>query len=292
VPKDDEPTKKVGSYSHTEVAAPTPPASPPPAVPPPATATSRSDKLKDDLAKAQADLDKQAKSNASLKADVGVLEKTEKDVEQAISAYQQAWQNLLNDQKDLNEYVTGKLRMAEAAVGKDKAAAIDEIIRQAGTENLESDIAKSRTAVRQAKRNYSNASDELEDAQAEFARAKAYLADQTANLKTAKELMTRTEKEDPAHPENMYFFITEMQSLLQKTDLKPVKNLRNDLSQALQGLDKALSAARAAKDEWEGKQIDFENSQKTLLDSQVKRLDRILSGISALNSVAVPAAHP
>lgn len=313
MPKDDHTSKKVGTYGHTEVpeSAPSyghspevkppedaPPVDKPPevkpaVVKPPEIATPFSEQLKGDLAKAQADLDKQTRINAGLKADVGVLEKTEKDIELAITGYQQALPGLAKDRKDLSDYINQKLPMAVAAVGKKNQDTITQIINQSDLGSFEVQIAKSREEVRKAKTIYSAAADSLEDAQTAFARAKAYLADQTANLKTAKDLMARAEKEDPANPANMYFFITQMQNILNppktdKADLKTVENLRNDLSQALQNLNTALAAARAAKKDWDEKQIDFENSQKEFLDLQTKRLDPLLSGISPLNNLPAP----
>jgi hypothetical protein len=306
VPKDDHTTKKAGTYEHTEVPESAaiyghspegkPPVDAPPVVKPPPIAAPFSEQLKGDLAKAQADLDKQTRINAGLKADVAVLEKSEKDIEQAITGYQQALPSLVKDRKDLSDYVNQKLPMAVAAVGKKNQDTINQIINQSDLGSFDVKIASSRAEVRKAKTKYSEAADALEDAQTAFARAKAYLADQTANLKTAKDLMARAEKEDPANPANMYFFITQMQNILNppktdKSDLKTVETLRNDLSQVLQNLNTALTATREAKKDWDEKQIDFENRQKDFLDLQTKRLDPLLSGISPLNNVqATPAS--
>jgi hypothetical protein len=249
---------------------------------------SYSDRLKNTLAEKQAELDKLTKSNAALKTDLAAAEKTEKDVEQTVNSYQQAWQNLDKSKKEADAYVKRKLPVVEQTIGKAKDA-IDKVISKDDddTKNLIDKVASLDVATKSADTKYREAVDKLAAAQssdpASFDNTKAYPSAQAANLKSAQELIARTEKENLARPASMYFLVTEVQKIVQATDLESVDEFRQKMSKALGNLAGAITAVRDAKKDLENNKVDLDNSQKALADSQGKRRERILKAISSFD---------
>ena len=233
---------------------------------------SYSDRLKNTLAEKQAELDKLTKSNAALKTDLAAAEKTEKDVEQTVNSYQQAWQNLDKSKKEADAYVKRKLPVVEQTIGKAKDA-IDKVISKDDddTKNLIDKVASLDVATKSADTKYREAVDKLAAAQssdpASFDNTKAYPSAQAANLKSAQELIARTEKENLARPASMYFLVTEVQKIVQATDLESVDEFRQKMSKALGNLAGAITAVRDAKKDLENNKVDLDNSQKALADS-------------------------
>jgi hypothetical protein len=246
--------------------------------------------LKIALANEQAELDKRTTANALLKADLVTAEKAEKDVEQAIGAYEQALPNLRKDKDIADEYVNVKLPRAASAIGESSAKAIDGIVLQddAQTKSLQDELDRLPKQLQQADLEYRQAINDLTTAKKALDDAKAYPAKQAENLKSIKDLIPKAEKEDPTHPANIYFLSGEIKNLNKDTDLKDVKNFGAELRQALRNFNLATDKVREKKQVLDSKNIDIDKGQKTLLErkDKPKRMDRILKAIAKFNDEA------
>jgi DNA repair exonuclease SbcCD ATPase subunit len=292
-PKDKSPSPHTTTYQEQTVESPSPPAasyqepkekSPsPPAAPnqEPKVESLFSAKLKDKLSDEQAELDKHTKASAALKADLAAAEKTEKEIDQLIGAYEQALQKLRKDKDTADEYVSFKFKKAEAAVGKNKDA-IEDIIRQDidDTSSRQKKVDGQTQDIKQAESDYRKAAEELATAKKAFDKKKSYPTEQAANLKAIQELIAKAEKEDPARPAGIYVLTREISELNKVTDLKASKDFGKDLRQAFYDFNRATDNFREKKQAFDAKGIDLDKDQKALSEREGKRLDRILSAIS------------
>ena len=155
--------------------------------------------LKITIANEQAELDKRTTANAVLKADLATAEKAEKDVEQAIGAYEQGLTNLRKDKDIADEYVNLKAARAASAIGEASAKAIDGIVTQddAQTKSQQDELDRLPKQLQQADLEYRQALNDLTTAKKALDDAKAYPARQAENLKSIKDLIAKAEKEDP-----------------------------------------------------------------------------------------------
>ena len=277
------PNPQTASYQEPKEKSPSPPAAPNQE---PKTESLFSAKLKDKLSDEQAELDKHTKASAALKADLAAAEKTEKEIDQIISAYEQALQNLTKERDVAAEYVNYKPKRAETAVGIN-IGVVKTIIEEdnAVTKTLKSKIDGQPKQIQQAEIDYRQATYQLADAKRAFDDKKAYPAEQTENLKTIRDLTAKADKEDPAHPANVYFLVSEINILFGDTDLKPAKEFKTELQQAVQNFNDATTKARDLKNILDGKVIDLDKDQKAFSERQAKKLDRILKAISKYNEV-------
>jgi chromosome segregation ATPase len=244
--------------------------------------TPYSEILRSRLNDEQAELDKRTKGNAALKADLAAAEKAEKEVDQALAAYEQALSNLTKEKRVADQYVSAKLSNAEDAVGKNKETIKKIVIEDdAGTKSLEKKVSGLIQDFAQAETDYFQATKHLAGAKDSFDKMKVYAADQTANRVTIKELIVKSDKEEPGHPANIYFLINEIKTL--NTDLKSSRDFGKELRQALRNLNDATDTLREKKLSFEAKGIDLDKHQKALSERQAKRMDRILKAISKYN---------
>jgi hypothetical protein len=248
--------------------------------------------LKITLANEQAELDKRTTANAVLKADLATAEKAEKDVEQAIGAYEQGLTNLRKDKDVADEYVNLKAARAASAIGEASAKAIDGIVGQddAQTKSLQDELDRLPKQLQQADLEYRQALNDLTTAKKALDDAKAYPARQAENLKSIKDLIAKAEKEDPGHPANIYFLSGEIKNLNKNTDLTDSKNFGGELRQALRNFNVATDKVRDKKHAQDNKDIDLGKLQKTLVErkDKAKRMDRILKAIDKFNDEASP----
>jgi hypothetical protein len=248
------------------------------------------DTLKIALANEQAELDKRTTANAVLKADLVTAEKAEKDVDQAIGAYDQALPNLRKDKDIADEYENVKLQKAAAAIGEGSAKAIDGIIAQddAQTKSLQDELDQLPKQLQQAELEYRQAQNDLAIAKKALDDVKAYPTKQAENLKTIKELISKAEKEDPTLPANIYFLTGEIKNLNKNTGLTESKNFGGELRQALRNFNVATDKVRDKKRALDSKNIDLSKGQKALAErkDKGKRMERILKAIEKFNDAA------
>ena len=246
--------------------------------------------LKITIANEQAELDKRTTANAVLKADLATAEKAEKDVEQAIGAYEQGLTNLRKDKDIADEYVNLKVTRAASAIGEASAKAIDGIVTQddAQTKSQQDELDRLPKQLQQADLEYRQALNDLTTAKKALDDAKAYPARQAENLKSIKDLIAKAEKEDPGHPANIYFLSNEIKNLNKNTDLTDSKNFGAELRQALRNFNVATDKVRDKKHTLDNKDIDLSKLQKTLAErkDKAKRMDRILKAIDKFNDEA------
>jgi hypothetical protein len=200
------------------------------------------------------------------------------ELEQILTAYEQALPNLIKGHKDAHTYSDTKMRMILCAVEKKKPE-IDQKIAQ-----YDRQISDKAAAIEQLKAKKKAAEDLVKQAQDEKKKKDdqyAYWHDLQSNnekkLKEIAELKTQIEKEDEAsHAASMYFLALELQAVLRTIKIVSKEDLKYHLLTALTERDKANQILRNRETELSQATSALNTEQSELDQLKEKRRENIL----------------
>jgi len=200
------------------------------------------------------------------------------ELEQILTAYEQALPNLIKGHKDAHTYSDTKMRMILCAIEKKKPE-IDQKIAQ-----YDRQISDKAAAVEQLKAKKKAAEDLVKQAQDDKKKKDehyAYWRDlQTNNekkLQEISELKTQIEKEDEqSHAASMYFLALELQRVLQSIKIVSKHELKYYLLTTLTERDKANQTLRNRESELSQATSALATEQSELDQLKEKRRENIL----------------
>lgn len=240
--------------------------------------------LKDDLQSTETELGQLTKEKDTLKADIATLERIVSDVNQVVTAYGQALQNIEKDKKYIEDYSQIKVPMIEAAI-QNKKDAINEKIKEVNDQikTTESKVKELKGKSETANAEYKTAKENRDKNQNGFDSLKTLQKTIDGNLKELKNLKESIEKDEEKNKTaNMYFLISELNSLLYETksSIKTQEEFKSALFQAWQDLDLAETALREKDESMKTAKKEFEDKQNELQSLMKNRRAKILEVIS------------
>ncbi len=169
----------------------------------------------------EADIEKKNKDKIILKNDIATLEKISKEINHITDAYAQAHQTIQRDTTDLDNYLANKKAMIEAPVKDKKDAIISKIVEvDKGINDINKEIENLQKVLDKVQAGYNKAEATRNISQSDYDSYKTRQKEIDNALKELKDLKAQIGKEeDKNNVENMYFYIQELDDLLNA--LKP-----------------------------------------------------------------------
>lgn len=205
-------------------------------------------RLRDELEATGEDIDNRSRARDTLKADINYLQKIESDINQAVSAYNKAYENIAGDKKVLDDYaveLNNAINHFPDSVEKKVKEIEGEI--DGPISEIEKKLGESNERYKDVKTSYDIANNNVGIQQSSVDSLKAYqkkVDDDLKNLKTLKDLIAKALGENNVL--EVYFRSKEFNSKV-GFELKTKKKFEDDLKGEWAGLSEAKKNFRLAE---------------------------------------------